>query len=252
MAQVLAGCGHRMNTARDHGLSLRIENEAQPTQTRQRVWRFWIKSIFDRAIALCGLVVLSPVFIALGILVRLSMGGPVLFRQLRPGRFAKPFLLLKFRTMSDRVDAAGKLLPDAGRLTNVGRFLRATSLDELPQLWNVLRGDISLVGPRPLLMEYLPRYSPEQARRHEVMPGITGWAQINGRNALTWDQKFSLDTWYVDNWSLKLDALILLKTLSSVLRRTGIASSGHATMPEFKGDGEPNGPSNESASGTNH
>jgi len=238
VAQVLAGCGHRMNTARDHGLSLRIENEAQPTQTRQRVWRFWIKSIFDRAIALCGLVVLSPVFIALGILVRLSMGGPVLFRQLRPGRFAKPFLLLKFRTMSDRVDAAGKLLPDAGRLTNVGRSLRTTSLDELPQLWNVLRGDISLVGPRPLLMEYLPRYSPEQARRHEVMPGITGWAQINGRNALTWEQKFSLDTWYVDNWCLLLDLRILLLTLMRVIKREGISSAQHATMPEFQGEKE--------------
>jgi lipopolysaccharide/colanic/teichoic acid biosynthesis glycosyltransferase len=218
----------------------------------QSGWRLWTKLTFDRFAALCGLVALTPLYIGTSVLVWLSMGRPILFRQQRPGRFAKPFLLLKFRTMSDRVDAAGKLLPDAGRLTNAGRFLRTTSLDELPQLWNVLRGDISLVGPRPLLMEYLPRYSPEQARRHEVMPGITGWAQINGRNALTWEQKFSLDTWYVDNWSLKLDALILLKTLSSVLRRTGIASSGHATMPEFKGDGEPNGPSNESASGTNH
>jgi lipopolysaccharide/colanic/teichoic acid biosynthesis glycosyltransferase len=137
--------------------------------------------------------------------------------------------------MSQRRDAGGKLLPDAERLTRIGLYLRATSLDELPQLWNVLRGDISLVGPRPLLMEYLPRYSPEQARRHDVMPGITGWAQINGRNALPWQEKFALDTWYVDNWSLMLDFSILAKTLWLVLKRDGISSQGHATMPEFMG-----------------
>jgi lipopolysaccharide/colanic/teichoic acid biosynthesis glycosyltransferase len=163
------------------------------------------------------------------------MGRPIFFRQQRPGRFVKPFWLLKFRTMSDRRGAGGKLLPDADRLTRIGRMLRATSLDELPQLWNVLRGDISLVGPRPLLMQYLPRYSPEQARRHDVMPGLTGWAQINGRNALTWQEKFALDTWYVDNWSLMLDFSILAKTLLRVLRRDGISSQGHATMPEFMG-----------------
>lgn len=145
-------------------------------------------------------------------------------------------MLLKFRTMSDGRDAGGKLLPDANRLTRVGRLLRTTSLDELPQLWNVLRGDISLVGPRPLLMEYLPRYSPEQARRHDVMPGITGWAQINGRNALSWENKFELDRWYVDNWSLRLDLRILLQTFKSVLRREGISCGGHATMPEFMGN----------------
>lgn len=161
------------------------------------------------------------------------MGGPVLFRQIRPGRYARPFTLLKFRTMSERRDANGDLLPDADRLTRVGRLLRASSLDELPQLWNVLRGDISLVGPRPLLMEYLPRYSPEQARRHEVMSGITGWAQINGRNELTWEEKFALDTWYVDNWSLNLDLRILLLTFKYSLRRKGIFSSGHVTMPQF-------------------
>jgi lipopolysaccharide/colanic/teichoic acid biosynthesis glycosyltransferase len=142
-------------------------------------------------------------------------------------------MLLKFRTMSDRCDSSRNLLPDAGRLTRVGRMLRATSLDELPQFWNVLRGDISLVGPRPLLMEYLPRYSPEQARRHDVMPGITGWAQVNGRNALTWEEKFALDTWYMENWSLMLDLSILAMTLWRVLKRDGISSQGYATMPEF-------------------
>ena len=214
---------------------LRGGGGVQAMQTRQRGWRFWIKSIFDRSVALCGLVVLSPLFIGVSVLVWLSMGRPIFFRQQRPGRFAKPFWLLKFRTMSDRRGAGGKLLPDADRLTRIGRMLRATSLDELPQLWNVLRGDISLVGPRPLLMQYLPRYSPEQARRHDVMPGITGWAQINGRNALTWQEKFALDTWYVDNWSLMLDFSILAKTLLRVLRRDGISSQGHATMPEFMG-----------------
>ena len=215
--------------------SLRGGGGIKAMQTRQRGWWFWIKSVFDRSAALCGLIVLSPTFIGISVLVWLSMGRPILFRQQRPGRFAKLFWLLKFRTMSDRRDASGRLLPDADRLTRIGRLLRATSLDELPQLWNVLRGDISLVGPRPLLMEYLPRYSPEQARRHEVMPGITGWAQINGRNALTWEEKFELDVWYVNNWSLGLDALILLKTGVAVLRRKGIANSGHATMPGFKG-----------------
>jgi len=147
-------------------------------------------------------------------------------------------LLLKFRTMSEQREASGDLLPDAVRMTRVGRLLRATSLDELPQLWNVLRGDISLVGPRPLLMEYLPRYSPEQARRHGVMPGITGWAQINGRNALAWQEKFAHDTWYVDNWSLLLDLRILAKTLWRVLKQNGISSQDHATMPEFFGEGQ--------------
>src|ERR1035441_8600487 len=170
-------------------------------QFRQNGCRFWIKRVFDCGAALCGLIVVSPVFMAVSVLVWLSMGRPILFRQQRPGRSAKLFMLLKFRTMSDRRDAGGKLLPDAERMTRMGRFLRATSLDELPQLWNVLRGEISLVGPRPLLMQYLPRYSAEQARRHDVMPGITGWAQINGRNALTWEEKFALDIWYVDNWS---------------------------------------------------
>jgi lipopolysaccharide/colanic/teichoic acid biosynthesis glycosyltransferase/glycosyltransferase involved in cell wall biosynthesis len=203
---------------------------------RQSGWLFWIKRVFDRSVALCGLIVLSPVFMGVSVAVWLSMGRPIVFRQLRPGRFAKPFMLLKFRTMSERRNADGKLLHDAERLTRVGRLLRATSLDEFPQLWNVLRGDISLVGPRPLLMEYLSRYSPEQARRHDVMPGITGWAQINGRNALSWTDKFELDKWYVDNWSLGLDLRILLQTFKSILRREGISSAGHATMPAFAGE----------------
>jgi lipopolysaccharide/colanic/teichoic acid biosynthesis glycosyltransferase len=202
---------------------------------RQSGWRFWIKTAFDRGAALCGLIILSPVFIAVSVLVWLCMGRPIVFRQQRPGRFAKPFMLLKFRTMSERRDAGGKLLHDTDRLTRFGRLLRATSLDELPQLWNVLRGDLSLVGPRPLLMQYLPRYSPEQARRHEVMPGITGWAQVNGRNALNWEEKFTMDTWYVDHWSLWLDLKILSMTVLRVLRRDGISNQDHATMPEFMG-----------------
>jgi lipopolysaccharide/colanic/teichoic acid biosynthesis glycosyltransferase len=160
-------------------------------------------------------------------------------------------MLLKFRTMSNGCGSDGKLLSDADRLTRVGRFLRATSLDELPQFLNVLRGDISLVGPRPLLMEYLPRYSPEQARRHDVMPGITGWAQINGRNSLSWEEKFALDTWYVDQWSLKLDMLILLKTFVSVTKSTGTANPGHSTMPTFRGSEAPSGLPDEVSSSIN-
>jgi lipopolysaccharide/colanic/teichoic acid biosynthesis glycosyltransferase/glycosyltransferase involved in cell wall biosynthesis len=214
----------------------------------QSGYRFWIKTAFDRGTALCGLIILSPVFIAVSVLVWLSTGRPILFHQQRPGQFARPFMLLKFRTMLERCDASGNLLPDTDRLTRVGRFLRATSLDELPQLWNVLRGDISLVGPRPLLMEYLPRYSRVQARRHDVMPGITGRAQVNGRNALTWEEKFALDVSYVDNWSLGLDALILLKTVVCVLKRKGIANAGHATMPGFKGTAVANNPNRDGTS----
>jgi lipopolysaccharide/colanic/teichoic acid biosynthesis glycosyltransferase len=220
-------------------VTLRGVSEDQTMQPSQSGWRFCIKKAFDRSAALCGLIVLSPVCIAASLLVWLSMGRPILFRQQRPGRFARPFMLLKFRTMSDGRDADGKLLPDAERLTRAGRLLRATSLDELPQLWNVLRGDISLVGPRPLLMEYLSRYSPEQARRHNVMPGITGWAQINGRNALTWEEKFTMDTRYVDHWSLWLDLKILNMTILRVLRRDGISNQDHATMPEFMGMSKP-------------
>jgi lipopolysaccharide/colanic/teichoic acid biosynthesis glycosyltransferase len=167
--------------------------------------------------------------------VRQELGSPVLFRQVRPGLGGKPFVMYKFRTMTEERDEQGNLFPDEKRLTPFGAFLRAWSLDELPELFNVLKGDMSLVGPRPLLMQYLDRYTPEQFRRHEVKPGITGWAQVNGRNALSWEEKFKLDVWYVDNWTIWLDLKILWLTLVKVLRREGISAHGHATMPEFKG-----------------
>jgi sugar transferase EpsL len=183
-----------------------------------------------------ALVVLSPVLAIVALLVRLRMGSPVLFRQQRPGRHGQPFEMLKFRTMTDRRDASGALLPDDARLTGVGRFLRRSSLDELPELVNVVVGDMSLVGPRPLLMQYLPLYSPEQARRHDVRPGVTGWAQVNGRNALTWDEKFALDVWYVDHRSTRLDVEILAKTVSQVFGGHGVSAPGHATMEPFRGN----------------
>jgi lipopolysaccharide/colanic/teichoic acid biosynthesis glycosyltransferase len=193
------------------------------------------KRLFDVAVAAPALVLLSPLILATALAVRWKMGSPVLFRQKRPGLGGKPFELVKFRTMLNANDRNGRPLADAERLTRFGRVLRATSLDELPQLWNVLKGDMSLVGPRPLLMEYLPRYSPEQARRHDVRPGLTGWTQVNGRNALGWDAKFALDVWYVDNRSFLLDLKILFKTAAALLRPRGISASGHATMPEFLG-----------------
>ena len=193
------------------------------------------KQTMDRIVACCLLAIASPFLLMMAITIRMTIGNPILFLQTRPGRHGLPFKLLKFRTMSNAKNATGDLLPDADRLTRFGRFLRSTSLDELPQLWNVLRGDLSLVGPRPLLTNYLPRYSPAQARRHEVMPGITGWAQVNGRNAIGWEEKFALDVWYVDNWSLWLDLRILFLTALSVIRREGITQDGSATMPEFKG-----------------
>ncbi len=202
---------------------------------KQAGWRLFVKVACDRAAAAAGLVVTAPIIAAAAVAVRASMGAPVFFRQERPGRHGKTFRVVKFRTMSNATDAEGRLLPDEQRLTLVGAWLRSSSLDELPQLFNVLTGDLSLVGPRPLLVRYLPRYSPEQARRHEVLPGITGWAQINGRNAIDWNRKFELDVWYVDNWSLRLDARILWRTLRAVLLREGISSEGHATMPEFMG-----------------
>jgi len=199
-----------------------------------------IKRFLDIAVAGAGLLVFSPVILAVTALVLAFMGPPVLFAQARPGRGARPFVLYKFRTMSDASDAGGRPLSDAERLTHIGRFLRRTSLDELPQLWNVLRGDMSLVGPRPLLLEYLPLYSPEQARRHEVRPGITGWAQVNGRNAQTWEERLRLDVWYVDHRSFWLDLRILWLTLLMVLRSEGVNQPGHATMPRFTGSrGEP-------------
>ncbi len=201
----------------------------------QSGWRFLVKTAVDRAAGLAGLVVAAPVLAGAAVAVRATMGSPVLFRQKRPGRGERVFEIVKFRTMREATDASGRPLSDAERLTPVGRWLRATSIDELPQLWNVVRGDLSLVGPRPLLVRYLPRYSPEQRRRHEVMPGITGWAQIHGRNAISWEEKFALDVWYVEHWSLALDARILIETVGRVLRRDGVSSEGHATMPEFEG-----------------
>lgn len=193
------------------------------------------KDGLDHVLALTALVLLSPLLLLVALVIRLSLGTPILFRQQRPGLNGQPFMLLKFRTMADRRDTAGRLLPDAQRLTPIGRFLRSTSLDELPELINVLRGEMSLVGPRPLLMAYLPRYNAQQARRHEVRPGITGWAQVNGRNALSWDEKFTLDVWYVDHVSLALDIKILALTVWKVLRREGISAAGEETTGEFVG-----------------
>jgi len=194
-----------------------------------------VKRLFDLALTVPALVLLSPVLVVLSLLVRLKLGSPVLFRQIRPGLNEKPFNMLKFRTMTNARDKDGNLLPDEQRLTRFGRFLRSTSLDELPKVLNVLKGDMSLVGPRPLLTQYLDRYTPEQARRHEVKPGITGWAQVNGRNAITWEEKFKLDVWYVDNWSLWLDIKIIAMTIWKILKREGISQPGQATMEEFKG-----------------
>ena len=193
------------------------------------------KRLFDLLLTLLGLVVLSPLLLILSVLVLIYHGQPILFKQLRPGYKGRSITLYKFRSMSERRDEAGNLLPDAERLTGFGRFLRSTSLDELPELFNVLRGEMSLVGPRPLLMQYLERYTPEQARRQDVYPGITGWAQINGRNAITWEDKFRLDVWYVDHWSLWLDIKILFLTAWKVVRREGISQEGHATAAEFMG-----------------
>ncbi|ASL26863.1 sugar transferase [Azotobacter chroococcum] len=194
-----------------------------------------LKRLFDLLVATTALLLLAPLLLVLAWLVRRRIGAPVLFRQLRPGLHGRPFALLKFRSMREALDERGRPLPDAERLTPFGRFLRASSLDELPELWNVLRGDMSLVGPRPLLMEYLPLYTPEQARRHAVRPGITGWAQVNGRNALSWEEKFRLDVWYVDHRSFRLDLRILLLTLKRVLAREGINAEGEATMARFTG-----------------
>lgn len=194
-----------------------------------------IKRLLDIFGAAIGLIVFSPVLILIAQMIRREMGSPVLFRQARPGRGGKPFQMIKFRTMRDAIDADGRPLPDAERLTKLGRFLRSSSLDELPELWNVLKGDMSLVGPRPLLMEYLPLYSPEQARRHELRPGVTGWAQVNGRNAISWEEKFALDVWYVDNRSLWLDLKIIWFTIRKVIKRDGISAAGEATMSKFTG-----------------
>ena len=194
-----------------------------------------MKRVFDFVAALLALLLLALPLLALAWLIRRKLGSPVLFRQVRPGQSGKPFTMVKFRTMKDERGPDGALLPDAQRLTPFGRFLRASSLDELPELWNVLKGEMSLVGPRPLLMEYLPLYTSEQARRHEARPGITGWAQVNGRNAISWADKFALDVWYVDHRSLWLDGKILWRTVRKVLVRDGISAAGEATMTAFTG-----------------
>jgi len=194
-----------------------------------------LKRLVDIVVSLCALLVLFPLVAVVFFLVRRRLGKPALYRQVRPGRHGAPFEMIKFRSMRDAVDEDGNPLPDSERLTSFGRKLRASSLDELPEFWNVLKGDMSLVGPRPLLMEYLPLYTPAQNKRHDVRPGITGWAQINGRNALSWDEKFALDVWYVENQSLWLDLRILWQTLLKVFNRDGIASAGEATMPKFTG-----------------
>lgn len=193
------------------------------------------KRLFDIFVSALALLLLSPVIAIVAWQIRRKLGSPVLFRQIRPGLNGKPFEMIKFRTMRDAVDASGNQLPDIERMTPFGCLLRSSSLDELPELWNVLKGDMSLVGPRPLLMEYLPLYSPEQYRRHDVRPGVTGWAQINGRNALGWDEKFKLDVWYVENHSMWLDLKILFLTIKKVIIRDGIAADGEATMTRFEG-----------------
>jgi sugar transferase EpsL len=198
--------------------------------------QLFVKRLFDLVLALLVLILFSPLMILTALAVLLSLGAPVLLRQVRPGLHGKSFTFLKFRSMTEERDADGNLLPDAHRLTSFGRWLRKSSLDELPQLINVLRGDMSLVGPRPLLMEYLPLYSAEQARRHEVRPGITGWAQVNGRNALSWEEKFALDVWYVDHQSFLLDMKIFWLTFLNIIRPRGISQAGHATMPKFTGN----------------
>ncbi len=197
--------------------------------------QYLIKCALDRICAAIALGVVVPILIAMSLVIFFSMGYPILFTQPRPGQDKRVFNFYKFRTMTHDVDKNGVLLPDDKRLTKIGQFLRKTSLDELPQLWNVLKGDMSFVGPRPLLVKYLELYSSEQIRRHNVRPGITGWAQVNGRNLLDWDKKFELDVWYVDNWSIWLDLKILLKTVLKVLKREGISQQNHATMREFQG-----------------
>lgn len=196
-----------------------------------------VKRLFDIAVSLVGLILLSPLMMVVAAIVLVRFGRPVLFRQTRPGLNARPFEMIKFRTMTDERDADGTLLPDADRLPPTGQWLRAASLDELPELWNVIKGDMSLVGPRPLLMSYLPLYSARQARRHEVRPGLTGWAQVNGRNSLDWDSRLEADVWYVENRTFMLDLRILMRTVVAVVRRQGISAEGEATMARFEGTG---------------
>jgi len=226
----------------EHGEKQSAADERRTTQIRKGKQQSGIpglvKACLDRVGAAGLLVVLSPVLAVIALLIRMKLKSPVLFRQRRPGKDEKIFEVVKFRTMTDARDEGGRLLPDEARLARLGKWLRSLSLDELPQLWNVLRGELSFVGPRPLLVQYLERYTPEQARRHAVKPGITGWAQVNGRNAIRWEEKFALDTWYVDHWSLWLDAKILALTVWRVVTRHGISQEGRATMTEFQGTEE--------------
>jgi len=198
--------------------------------------KYWKKRIFDLVLCSFSCFVILPVVVIIAMAAFISMGHPIIFKQLRPGKDGKPFYLYKFRTMLELKDDKGDYLPDEKRLTAFGRFLRRYSLDELPELWNVIKGDMSLVGPRPLLMEYIGYYTPEQARRHEVKPGITGWAQINGRNSISWEEKFKLDVWYVDNWNIGLDIIIIFLTFSKVFRGEGINQPGKATVDYFRGE----------------
>jgi sugar transferase EpsL len=219
----------------------------QPRKINQQSgWPLTIKVMLDKLVSALLLIVLSPVLLIIALLVWFCLGSPIFYRQTRPGRNAKLFKIVKFRTMEQAAGPQEELISDADRITQFGRFLRSFSLDELPELWNVLRGDMSLVGPRPLLVQYVNRYTQEQARRHEVLPGITGWAQVNGRNDLTWERKFDLDVWYVDHWSLMLDLNILFRTVVSVARRQGISLEGHATTTEFMGNSSPS-PTNQVA-----
>ena len=211
--------------------------QAKEMSRRGRQYRspLKVKRTVDLIVSFALLTAFSPLLFAVGILLFLTMGRPILFRQRRAGRYGRPFIVYKFRTMTDERDTQGQPVADRERVTRVGRLLRLLSIDELPQLWNVLRGDMSLVGPRPLLMQYLERYSAEEMRRHQVKPGMTGWAQVNGRNATSWQERFALDVWYVENWSLALDARILVRTLWTVLTGEGVAHGGHVSMPEFLG-----------------
>ena len=200
-----------------------------------------MKRLLDIIISLSALILLAPLYAVISYKVKKNLGSPILFKQTRPGLHAQPFDMIKFRTMKDATDTSGNLLPDSMRMTAFGKMLRSSSLDELPELWNVLKGDMSLVGPRPLLMEYVPLYNKEQTRRHEMRPGITGWAQINGRNAISWEEKFQLDVWYVDHQSLKLDLKILLLTIKKVFIKEGISSSGEVTTSKFTGSNKHHG-----------
>ena len=220
------GAGLKFGQYTQHGADLKFGHYTMKAAAKRGM---------DVVGAAFALAVLWPVMLAMGVAIRACDGGPVIFRQRRPGLKGRPFTLLKFRTMREARDAEGRLLGDEARLTALGKVLRELSVDELPQLWNVLRGDMSLVGPRPLLMEYMERYSPEELRRHDVKPGIAGWAQVNGRNAVTWSERFALDLWYVDNWSLSLDARIILQAPWQIVMRNGVSQQGHVTMPEFLG-----------------